>query len=129
MTTAAVAARFVELCSQFKNFDAMKELYADNIVSVEASPGPNGSQETPGKAAVIAKSVAWAGLNEIHGASCTGPYILDNRFAVNFVFEITPKSTGKRISVAEIAVYTVEDGKITREEFFYGNDAADGLKR
>lgn len=129
MSTASVAARFVELCSQFKNFDAMNELYADNIVSVEASPRPNGSLETAGKGAVIEKSVGWAGANEIHGATCTGPYILDNRFAVNFTFDITPKSTGKRVTVAEIAVYTVSGDKITREEFFYGTDAADGLKR
>ena len=129
MTTSEVAARFVELCSQFKNFDAMKELYADNIVSVEAAPRPNGSLETAGKAAVIEKSAGWAGVHEIHGASCTGPYILHDRFAVNFVFDITPKSTGKRMSVAEIAVYTVAGGKITREEFFYGVDAAAGLAR
>ena len=129
MSTATVAARFVELCSQFKNFDAMNELYADNIVSVEASPRPNGSHETAGKAEVIQKSVGWAGANEIHGASCEGPYILMDRFAVVFEFQITPKATGKRTAVREIAVYTVSGGKITREEFFYGNDAADGLKR
>jgi hypothetical protein len=33
------------------------------------------------------------------------------------------------MSVAEIAVYTVAGGKITREEFFYGVDAAAGLAR
>ena len=129
MTTSEVAARFVELCSQFKNFDAMKELYADDIVSVEASPRPNGSLETAGKAAVIEKSAGWAGATEIHGGSITGPYLLQDRFAVNFAFEVTPKATGKRLSVQEIAVYTVANGKITREEFFYGVDAAAGLAR
>ncbi len=41
-----------------------------------------------------------------------------NQFAVHFTFEVTPKATGKREVIEEVAVYAVEDGKITREEFF-----------
>ena len=120
MNTATVAARLVELCSQFKNFEAMQELYADDIVSVEASPRPNGSLDTTGKEAVIGKSAGWAAAHEIHGAAIHGPFLLQDRFAVTFQFDVTPKSTGKRAATEEIAVYTVADGKIVREEFFYG---------
>ncbi|MBK7926121.1 MAG: nuclear transport factor 2 family protein [Bryobacterales bacterium] len=123
MDTATVAARLVELCSQFKNFEAMQELYADDIVSVEASPRPNGSLETKGKEAVIGKSKDWAAAHEIHGAAIHGPFLLQDRFAVTFQFDVTPKATGTRASNEEIAVYTVAGGKITREEFFYGVNA------
>lgn len=124
MDTATVAARLVELCSQFKNFEAMQELYADAIVSVEASPRPSGSLDTMGKEAVIAKSAGWAAAHEIHGAAIHGPFLLQDRFAVTFHFDVTPKATGKRVSTEEIAVYTVAGGKITREEFFYGPNSS-----
>jgi len=128
MDTATVAARHVELCSQFKNFEAMQELYADDIVSVEATPRPNGLLETAGKAAVIEKSAGWAGAHEIHGAAIEGPFLLADRFSVIFDFEVTPKATGKRVKLREIAVYTVAGGKITREEFYYGA-GSDSLAR
>ena len=41
---------------------------------------------------------------------------------VAFTFEVTPKATGKRITLEKVAVYTVEDDKITREQFFYDGE-------
>lgn len=128
MATAQVANRLVELVKQFKNFDAMKELYADDIVSVEAVVRPDGQFETAGKEAVIQKSAEWAGAHEIHSGGIEGPFLADEKFSVVFDFEVTPKATGKRVALREIAVYTVANGKITREEFFYGADA-DALAR
>jgi ketosteroid isomerase-like protein len=32
---------------------------------------------------------------------------------------VTPKATGKRMQMDEVAVYTVRDGKIVEERFFY----------
>jgi hypothetical protein len=48
-------------------------------------------------------------------------------FATQFVelcnqgknFDITRKATGERVNLREVAVYTVQDEKITREQFFY----------
>jgi hypothetical protein len=120
MSTSKVAARLVELCKAFKNFDAMQELYADNIVSVEATAKPDGSFETAGKTAVIQKSAAWAAANEIHGATTEGPYLAKDQFAVVFDFDVTNKASGQRESLREIGVYTVEGDFIVREEFFYG---------
>lgn len=101
----------------------MQRFYADDIVSVEAVRRKTGSFETAGKASVIQKSAEWAAAHEIHGGKVDGPYVLGDRFAVLFDFAITPKSSGQRINVREIAVYTVAGGLITREEFFYGSDA------
>lgn len=98
----------------------MQTLYAGNIVSVEAVRRASGSFETEGKDAVIQKSAEWAAAHEIHGGTVDGPYLLGDRFAVVFEFEVTPKSTGQRVAVREVAVYTVEGGLISREEFFYG---------
>ncbi len=128
MSTPKVAARLVELCKQFKNFDAMQELYADNMVSVEGVAGPHGT-ETVGKAAVIQKSAEWAAAHEIHSANCEGPYLATDKFGVVFDFEVTVKATGVRHALREIAVYTVEGDKIVREEFYYGTKDGDDLAR
>jgi ketosteroid isomerase-like protein len=42
---------------------------------------------------------------------------------VVFEFDVTPKATGQRVKNREIAVYTVANGLIVREEFFYGEGA------
>ena len=49
----------------------------------------------------------------------SGPYPHGNRFAVRFVFDITDKPSQKRMTMDEIGLFTVENDKITREEFFY----------
>lgn len=112
MTTQEVADKLVALCKEFKNF-----------VSVEAS-ARSGSFETAGKGAVIQKSADWAAAHEIHSAAAEGPFVANDKFGVIFDFEVAPKATGKRTALREIAVYTVGNGAIVREEFFYGAGGA-----
>jgi len=119
MSIQTLAKQLVEMCNQGKNFDVMNTMYAPNIVSVEAS-----GNETAGQPAVIQKSRNWAAANTIHGAKVRGPYFNGgkasaNQFAVHFTFEVTPKSTGQRTTLEEVAIYTVQGEKITREQFFY----------
>lgn len=114
MSTQTVAAKFVEMCNQGKNFEVMRTMYHPDIVSVESD-----GKETAGQAAVIQKSERWAAATEIHGEQVLGPYFFGtDEFAVHFAFEVTPKATGKRITQQEIGVYTVKGDKITRERFF-----------
>ncbi len=115
MSVQTVGQRFVELCNHGKNFDVMREMYTEDMVSVESS-----GQATSGKAAVIKKSEVWASGITIHGEKVLGPFVHGaSQFAVHFTFDITPKSTGQRVTQSEVGVYTVnKDDKITREEFF-----------
>ena len=118
MSMQTVATKFVEMCNQGKNFDVMKTMYHPDIVSVEG--GDQGGSETKGQMPVIQKSERWAAVNEIHGEKVLGPYYCGpNQFAVHFSFDVTPKATGKRTTLDEVAVYTVKDDKITREQFFF----------
>ena len=115
MSIQTLATQFVDLCNHGKNFDVMKTMYADDIVSVEA----NGS-ETVGKIPVIQKSERWASTLTIQGEKMRGPYFNGpNQFAVHTTFEVTPKATGQPVTQEEVAVYTVKDDKIVREQFFY----------
>ena len=46
----------------------------------------------------------------------------DDRFGAIFELDITAKqgpTAGQRMQMKELAIYTVHDGKIAREEFFY----------
>jgi len=119
MSLQSVAKQFVEMCNQGKNFDVMKTMYSPDIVSVEAD-----GKETHGQGPVIKKSEVWVSDKEFHGEKVLGPYFNGpNQFAVHFTLDITPKATGKRISLYEVAVYTVnKDDKITREQFFYDGE-------
>ena len=49
----------------------------------------------------------------------TGPFPHDDRFVVIFDMDVTNKAMGQRFQMQEAALYTVANGKIVREEFFY----------
>ncbi|MBI1375023.1 MAG: nuclear transport factor 2 family protein [Phycisphaera sp.] len=118
MSIQALANRVVEMCNARKNFEVMHTLYAPDIVSVE----PTG-QETTGKAEVIRKSERWAEGVTIHGETVLGPYFSGaDQFATKTMFDVTRKATGERVQLNEITVYTVKDGLITREQFFFDGE-------
>ena len=68
---------------------------------------------------VRAKNRAWAESGERHRFQVDGPFLGEKQFCVRFEMDVTPKATGKRVRAVEMALYTVEDGKIVREEFYY----------
>jgi ketosteroid isomerase-like protein len=117
--TAAVAEELVNLCRAGQNMDAINSLYSPDIVSVESMGNAQMPQETRGLAAVVNKAKGWAENNEVHSAKVDGPFVGDDKFAVYFNYEITPKQLGKRVQMEEMALYTVKNGKIVREQFFY----------
>ena len=119
MSTLDIANKLVDLCRQGKSEEALSTLYAENAVSVEAVAMAGGSQEAKGLAAIKAKGEWWFTNHEIHSASVTGPWPHGNRFIVGFQFDVTNKPSGRRMKMDEVGLYTIENGKIVREEFFY----------
>jgi hypothetical protein len=119
MTTQEVGKRYVTLCQQGKSDVCLDELYAKNAVSVEAAPPPGMDRMAKGLDAIKAKGKGWQASHIIHKAEVSGPFPNEDRFAVRFVFDVTDKPSGKRMTMDEVGLFTVENGKITREEFFY----------
>src|ERR1700683_3334886 len=119
MTTKEVADILVKHCSQGKFEEAMKALYSDDIVSMEAGAPPGQSRESKGIAAVKAKSEWWAANHEVHAAEVDGPLVAGSNFARPFKLDVTFKPQNKRFQMEEVAIYKVADGKIVYEEFFY----------
>lgn len=124
MTTQEVANRLVELCRKGQFNEAQDELYSDDAVSAEPAGTPWGT--VTGKEAMKAKGEKWgAMMEEMHAMTVSDPIIADDHFAVSMFMDITMKGEGRSAS-SELCVYTVKDGKVVREEFFYNMPPQEG---
>ena len=123
MNTKEVADKLVSLCQEHKNAEAIDALYDKDIVSVEAQPGgPDMPAEQRGIDAIRGKNEWWMANHEVHSGKAEGPFVNGDRFAVIFDYDVTAKAgpqAGNRFQMKEVAVYTVGNGKIVREEFLY----------
>jgi hypothetical protein len=119
-TALEIGKQLVAFCQAGKNLDSINTLYSDDIVSVEAFAPPGGDRTVKGIDAVRGKHDWWESNHIVHSAETYGPYPHgDDKFAVRFVYDITHKPTERRVMMDEVAVFTVANGKIVREEFYY----------
>ncbi|MEM8936055.1 MAG: nuclear transport factor 2 family protein [Pseudomonadota bacterium] len=115
-----VGNALVAHCKAGTTNQGLDELYADDAVSVEAGDLGGGNVVTSGLAGIKGKHEWWDNAQETHSSEADGPYFHgENRFGVIFSMDGTDRKTGERWNMKEMAVYTVEGGKIVREEFFY----------
>jgi len=116
-----VGRKLVEACRSGDWIGPYKTLYSDDIVNVEGADMPNMPATIQGKKAVLDKAEWWMANHTVHSAQVTGPFIglRPDQFAVMFDLDITAKESGQRSRLAELGLYTVNDGKVVREEFLY----------
>jgi len=88
--------------------------------SIESVEGVGASMAWSGKKAVLAKYRGWEADHSIHSMQVDGPWVGATGFAVRYALDVTQMSTGQRTQMEEIAVYTVRNGKVVREEFHFG---------
>ncbi len=119
MSTMEVGKKLAALCREGKNLEALETLYSKDIVSVEAAAMPGMEKTQKGIEAIKSKNQWWYDNHEVHGGEVYGPYPKDDQFAVVFKFDVTAKHSGQRMTMEEMGLYTVQDGKIVKEEFFY----------
>lgn len=116
-TTKEIADDFTDLCKAGE-FDAAGEKYwSADVVSLEAQEGDMARIE--GVGGVKAKGEWWAANHEVHSSTTEGPFVNGDQFALIFRMDLTPKATGERGKMDEVAVYTVKGGKIVEERFYY----------
>ena len=122
MEVKDVGEALVSLCRDGKNTDAIDTFYSEDIESVEPQGGEQMQREMQGIEAIRQKNAWFFENNEVHSTSVEGPLVNGDKFTVIYDYELTPKQgpgAGERTRMREVAVYTVDDGEIVREEFFY----------
>ena len=116
MSTADVAARFATALKS-GNFQEAETYWSEDVVSLEAQDGP--MREARGRAAVHAKSEWWFANHDVHSFETFGPYVNGDQFTLRFRGDLTSKTTGQRMEMDEVGLYTVRNDRIVEERFFY----------
>ena len=119
MTTQDIANDLVAMCRAGKFAESGEKYWADDVLSVEAGAPGGGDPASRGIDAARGKGEWWAANHEVHGVEIEGPYLNGDQFVVHFKMDVTPKQSGQRMTMDEMAVYTLKNGKIAEERFFY----------
>jgi len=117
MNTEEVATKLVEFCRNGEWMKAIDELYGKDIVSVEPRAMENMPAEMRGIDQVRGKTEWWEKNMEVHNAKVSGPFVARDNFVVQFDVDVTDKASKKRMQMSEVGIYTVKDGKVSREAF------------
>ena len=116
----AVANQLAGYCREGKEEEGLNTLYAEDAVSVEALDYAGTGPETHGLEGIRGKHEWWNNAHETHASSVEGPFFHgDDRFSLIFDVDVTDRNSNERMQMKEVGQYTVKDGKIVREEFFY----------
>ncbi|TNE57353.1 MAG: nuclear transport factor 2 family protein [Bacteroidetes bacterium] len=117
MTTQEVAKRLAVLCRQGQYEQAQQELYAPDALSLE--PAHSNAPETKGLDAIRKKGEMFqSSIREVHSGYVSEPMVAGNFITLTMGMDITMQD-GNRMSMDEVAVYEVKDGKVVREQFFF----------
>lgn len=123
MDTQEIANRLVELIRAGDYETAHSQLYSEDIVSIENPIDQSGEMkymEVVGMEAVKEKGKKWEeSMEELFGQGASDPVVSPNAFAISMYFEAKLKGAPEKTKMEELAVYSVKDGKIVREEFIY----------
>ena len=102
-------------------FEAAGERYwADTVTSVEPADLPTGTPASvSGIDAARGKARFRFGAGRIDDVGIDGPFVTGDQFALFLDMLITDPVSGQTQPFTEIAIFTVRDGRITEERFFY----------
>jgi len=121
MTTQEIANRYQELMNERKFLEIQDTFYAEDVVcqEMEKATAMGLAVITSGLEAIKAKGIARrATIETIHSYYCSQPLVAGDFFSVVLRQDITFK--GKpRMTIEEIGVFQVKEGKVVKEQFFY----------
>lgn len=116
MDINAIAADFVALSKAGQVSHIGEKYWADDVVSIEAMDGP--MRRIEGIAAARAKTEWWEANHDVTGLETHGPFVNGDQFLIHWIMDVTVKDSGQTLHMAELALYTIRDGKIAEEKFF-----------
>ena len=118
LSIGEVAADFTALWLA-GDFSAAGERYwAEDVISIEPDALRDGADnECRGIDAVRRKNLHWCSTHGIEDLSLDGPFVTGDQFAL--FADMLIAHAGRRRPHSEIAVFSVRDGKIVEERYFY----------
>ena len=117
MTTKEIASRLIELCRKGEFDVAQKELYGEDVISIEPEKSEMYDKETKGKDAVYNKIEKFmASVEETYKIEVSEPLVAGNSFSVTMGMDVKMKGMD-RMNMSELCIYKVKDGKVISEEF------------
>jgi len=118
---AEIANDYITMMAASEFLAAAEKYWASDIVALEPDQIEKSDPAIAiGKPAALARLTSWLKANAISELLIDGPFITGDQFALFIDMEITRLATGMRRPFSEIASYTVRDGQIVEERFFYG---------
>jgi hypothetical protein len=115
-TTTQIAHTLASLLRQQQFVEAYSQLFADDAESHD----PIYANQPPlrGLELLIDREKQFLQRARIHGIEVSEPVIAGSYFTISLQMDFTAADERKKL--AELCVYKVTDGKITRQEFFIG---------
>jgi hypothetical protein len=119
-TVQGVAQEFTAMLRQGEFVAARERFWAPDIRSIEPHDLPGGIKaEVAGIDAARAKTVRWLATRHIHDLSIDGPFVTGDQFALFLDMMIADRPGGAGQPFTEIAIFTVREGHISEERYFY----------
>ncbi len=118
MDARTVGLRLVELTKTDQDAQALAELYADNVISIEVMSDPAAEpQRWEGIQAVREKHEWWESVATGHHVDVEGPFAGngDDHFVVRFAMDVTME--GQRNQMNEVGLSSLAGGKIVKEVY------------
>lgn len=118
---AEVAEAYVSFIRSGDHEDCRNTLYGDEAISEEPSVLEGVCDEliTRGIQAIKEKSERFFSYFDIEEVAISDPFLHgDAAFAVTFTYKVRHRGSGELFDSHEIAVLTVDAGRITREVFY-----------
>ena len=109
-----LAGKLASLCRRLKFVEAYQELFAGDAISIDPIYK---NEPLQGLAALIDREQQFLSANVVHSCRISEPLFAANYFSVVIALEFV-NPAGEHKAVKEIAVYKVEQGKITSQQFF-----------
>ena len=120
MSVKEIGTKLVALCREDKNLECIDSLYAEDVESIEAGETQGGfARVTRGKGAVRAKNVKWGDEQESTRRRWRGRIRTATTGSRCASLTTSPQGERQRFLMDEVAVFTVKNQKIVKEEFFY----------
>lgn len=118
---AEIAHGCIALWNAGNHPEAYRQFYAEDAVKVEPTALGDYGTTLKGRDNLIAHEEmiqgAIATVNAVYVAE--GPFIGSSGFSVVIKSDFTMNDSGIRFIFREVGIFTVEGGKITREEYLY----------